>query len=194
MNAPRTRRDTLIAEVTRILDAPPTKRDECRNQVIRYIESAKARKEWNRKSVQQPGVIKRKAAVLRDCLAKAKIILREIEPFFSSVFDDTIDYDVSRSYAAFQKCLTDAIAASEGIERQIVVPKGKKPKNYHKYEAKSLAMSLFNEFSVADDERLQNDVASILYELLTGTPDVDIPESVADLRSPFLKTRGRIKT
>jgi hypothetical protein len=200
MNAPRTLpdtlpdtlRDTLIAEVTIILDASPAKREECRERVLSQIEIVKGHIKSNDK-IGHPGEIKRKAADLRDALAKVQM-LSKMMPFFSSVLDDMVDYDVSRNYESFQRCLNDAIAASEGIERQIVVPKGKKPRNYYKFAAKSLAVSLVNEFSGVYNEQMDNQVASLLFELLTGIPDVDIPESADEHRPPFLKTRGRIKT
>jgi hypothetical protein len=188
-----TDRDELIAEVMRRLDVCPARREECRNEVIHQIQSAKARRNWNRK-IGQPGPIKKKAAALRASLAKAQMLSKQIELFFSSVLDDMVEYDVNRNYEAFKNCLSDGILASEGIERQIIVPKGKKPKNDDKYTAKMLAVSLVNGFSDAYNERLQNNVASLLYELLTGVADVDIPESADDHRPPFLQTRGRIKT
>jgi hypothetical protein len=191
MNAPMTLRDTLIAEVTIILDVSPAKREEFRERVLRQIEIAKnIRLNHN---IGHPGEIKRKAAGLRAALAKVQMLSKGM-PFFSSVLDDMVDYDVSRNYESFQRCLNDAIAASEGIERQIVVPKGKKPRNYYKFAAKSLAVSLVNEFSGVYNEQMDNQVASLLFELLTGIPDVDIPESADEHRPPFLKTRGRIKT
>jgi hypothetical protein len=192
MSKPRSDGDELIAEVMRRLAVAAEKRDECRSEIIRGVQAVEARKKWNERN-GQAGQIKRKAARLRATLAKAETLSKEIESFFSAVLDDMVGYDVSRNYEAFKICLSDGIAAAQGIERQLVVKKGKKPKNYDRYAAKTLAVDLVNSTPAAFNKAVQNSVASLLYELLTGDADVDIPESADEHRPSLLQTRGRIK-
>jgi hypothetical protein len=193
MSKPRPHGDELITEVMRRLDVSPERRDECRSEIIREVQAVELRKKWNERN-GQAGQIKRKAAALRTALAKAEMLTKQIEPFFSAFLDDMVSYDVSRNYQVFRSCLSDGIAASEGIERQLVVQHGKKPKNYDKYVAKTLAVNLVNNTPAAFNKVIQNSVASLLYELLTGDADIDIPENADEYKPPLFKTRGRVKS
>ena len=60
-------------------------------------------------------------------------------------------------------------------------------------EARTIAENLVTGFSVMlDRDKLEADVASLVYELLTGRKDVAIPESAADLKPPTIRTRRRV--
>ena len=193
----KTSTSDILEEIVETLRVSRGKREECRNRVMFYIEPAKARSEFHKKNERHPGVIKRKADALYKSLRKTQDLAKEIEPLFSAVFDDSVEYDARRGYAAFEECLKTAIAISNGIARRIDIPHGSKQKDYDKYEAKSIAITLVGQYATYVSEpalrQQQNDIASLLYELLTGLRDADLPKSADAYRPPFLKTRGAIK-
>jgi hypothetical protein len=173
----------LVETIAHTLNA---KSGECRECILRHVQGAKARVAQSSK-VGLPGAIKKKAAVLRASLEKTVALSRD--PFFLAVLEEP---EIGVNRAELQRVLGAAIAAASFIERQVIVPKGSKQKNPYRYESKSIAIALANQFSRTwgtERASAENTVASLIYELLTGGEDADITESIEDLKPPFIQTR-----
>ena len=116
--------------------------------------------------------------------------LSEGTPFSRIFWSFHVGFRTDRNFEALQACLNAAIEACDRIEQEIVVPPGKKPHGYDRYEARAIAEKLVEEFSTSlERDELESDVASLVYELITRRKDVTIPESAAELAPLPIKTR-----
>jgi hypothetical protein len=199
----------IIAAIAELLGVPADMLEECRATIVRDVENAK----WRiaRGKGDQPGTIKKDIGPIRAAAAKLQKLTRKPtlgkaeedgygfgRPFFGhALFPDFLDHHVNfrtdRNYEALQACLSAVIEACDRLEQEIVVPAGKKPHEYARYEARTIAENLVAEFSVMlDRDKLEADIASRVYELLTGRKDVAIPENAAELKPPTIQTRRRV--
>jgi hypothetical protein len=199
----------IIAAIAELLGVPADRLEECRATIVRDVENAK----WRiaRGKGEQPGAIKKDLGPIRAAAAKLQKLTRKptlgkVEedgygfgrPLFGyALFPDFLDHHVNfrtdRNYEALQACLSAVIEACDRLEQEIVVPAGKKPHGLARFEARTIAESLVAGFSTSlKRDELEADVASLVYQLLTGLADCDIPQRAADLKPPVLQTR-RVK-
>jgi hypothetical protein len=199
----------IIAAIAELLGVPADRLEECRATIVGDVENAKWRIARGRS--EQPGAIKKDIGPIRAAAAKLQKLTRKptlgkVEedgyglgrPLFGhTLFADYLDFHVGHStclnFEALQACLNAVIEACGRLEQEIVIPAGKKPHEYARYEARIIAESLVSAFSVMfDRDKLEADVATLVYELLTGRKDVAIPQRAADLKPPPIQTRQRV--
>ena len=197
----------IVAEIANRLNVPPDRLEECRATILRHVEQAKLRIRTRGKG-DQPGAIKKDVGPIRAAAAKLQRLTKKPtlattkdpdrptffgHTLFADFFDFHVGYRTDRNFEALQACLNAVIEACGRLEQEIVVPAGKKPHEYARYEARTIAENLVAEFSVMlDRDKLEADIASLVYELLTGRKDVAIPESAAELKPPTIQTRRRV--
>jgi hypothetical protein len=197
----------IVAEIANRLKVPPDKFEECRATILRHVEQAKWRLS-TRGTGDPPGAIKkdlgpiRSTAVKLQRLTKRPTLAKTEDPdrptfvghiLFADFLDFHVGYRTDRNFEALQACLNAVIEACGRLEQEIVVPAGKKPHEYARYEARTIAENLVAGLSVMlDRDKLEADIASLVYELLTGRKDVAIPENAAELKPPTIQTRRRV--
>jgi hypothetical protein len=176
----------LINAIVETLKMDPAVQEEWRKQIAYNVAAAKSRIAFSART-PKPGDMKRKAAKLCATLKKAQNLSKEIEPVLSAVLFELADHDY---YEIYKALLEGAIHATTVIEKQIIVPPGAQARNPAKFEAKSIALELVDEFDSTENRTLINEVASRLFELLTGDTDVDVPEPLGAYAPTILKMRG----
>ena len=197
----------IVAGIADLLDVPSDRLGECRATILRQVEHAKWRINTRGKG-DHPGAIKRDIGQIRAAAAKLQKLTKKPtlattkdpdrpilvgHTLFADFLDFHVSYHTDRNFEALQACLSAVIEACDRLEQEIVVPAGKKPHGLARYEARTIAESLVAGFSTSlKRDELEADVASLVYQLLTGLADCDIPQRAADLKPPVLQTR-RVK-
>jgi|SRR5271165_3466848 len=167
-----------------------------------------------------PKLRKREMIALSGALKKvrSRLLSPEIEPFFSTMADD-LAVNGGVSFDEHLRSLDQAIEILNSIAAAMVVPPGQQPRNVNKWQAKTIAITLVAEFSpragkdgrggkpgelaLAEGRHVRdvdlsepgekdviNDVASMIYAILTGEDEgVDLRESPDKYAPPTIKTR-----
>jgi len=198
----------IVAEIANRLNVPPDELEECRATILRHVEQAKWRIRTRGKG-NHPGAIKRDLGPIRATAVKLQKLTKKPtlattkdpdrptlvgHTLFADFLNVHVGYSTDLNFEALQACLNAVIEACGRLEQEIVVPAGKKPHEYARYEARTIAENLAAGFSVMlDRDNLEADIASLVYELLTGRKDVAIPESAAELKPATIQTRRRVR-
>jgi hypothetical protein len=181
--------EKLIAEIVATLQVDPEGCDECLATIHFRLRSAQSIQRFYAK-MAPAGHQKQKASALSRALKKARSLSQEIEPLFSAMFDELVDYDVSRGYVRYKRLLDHAIAVADQLRETIIVPHGQKQRDASKFLAKTLATDLVDEFwPGAGHREIINRVASLTYEILTGREGVDISEPADAYMRPTIRTK-----
>jgi hypothetical protein len=179
----------LINAIVEALKVDPAVQEKLRKQIAFSVDAAKSRIAFVAR-MPKPGDMKRKAAMLRTTLEKARVLSKEIEPMLSAVLFELTDHDYVQSYETYKALLEHAIRATTIIEKQTIVRPGAKARDLAKFEAKSIALELVGHFDSTENRTLVNEVVSRLYELLTGRAHVDVPERLGAYAPAGPKMRG----
>jgi hypothetical protein len=191
----------LIAQVANQLKVTAGRREECEVAIRVQLQAAKSSSEFNKK-IPHAGEITTNAEIVYSSLRKARTALKTIGAPFEAVFEDETNYDDNKRHNDFLSLLDVAIRTAERLSQDIIIPKGKKPRDIDKYFAKTSAAYLVGQFCDLGDtigglslstKRLQNSVAKSFYEYLTGNQKVDLSGRAADFapeRLTLKVTRG----
>jgi hypothetical protein len=179
----------LVNAIVEALKMDQAVQEKWREQIAFNVAAAKSRIAFGAR-MPKPGDMKRKAARLRTTLEKARVLSKEIEPMLSAVLFELTDRDYVQSYETYKALLEHAIRATTIIEKQTIVPPGAQARDLAKFEAKSIALELVGHFDSTENRTLVNEVASLLYELLTGHADRDVPERLGAYAPAGPKMRG----
>jgi hypothetical protein len=174
----------LITEIAKQLGISTDRREECEVAIRIQLQAAKGSSIFN-KNLLQAGEIAENAEIVRSCLMKAKAGMKTIGAPFEALFDDETNYDCNKRHGDFTSLLEVAIRTANKLSQDLVVPKGKKPRDIDKYLAKTAADNLFGQFCTLDEsslsaKRMQNSVAKLFYGYLTGNRRVDLAGPIAD--------------
>ncbi len=187
----------LVAEIVATLKVDAGRRDEVVEMVRSRLEAKLSLQRFYAEMLPA-GTQKLKAAALSRALKKAKSLSRDIEPLFSAMFDDIVDYDASQSYIKYTRFLDQGVKVADKLRTEVIVPRGQQPRDIGKFLAKALAMNLVGEFSPVagkrGERRTINEIASLTYEFLTGRKDADISEPQDAYEPPPIRTRRRLTT
>jgi hypothetical protein len=187
-DAPLSKADVLIAEIVATLEVDSERRDECLAEIHFRLRGARSLQRLYAK-MPPAGQQKRKASALCRALKKARSLSQEIEPLFSAMFDELINYDVFRRYVHYRRLLDHAIAVADQLRETVIVPHGQKQRDASKFLAKTLATDLVDEFwPHAGHREIINRVASLTYEIFTGREGVDISEPPDAYMPPTIRT------
>lgn len=219
--------EMIVAAIADLLGVHPERLEKCRATILRDVEHAKWRIRTRGKG-EQPGIIKRDIGPIRAAAAKLQQLTKRPtlattddsdrprlvgHTLFADFLDCRVGYRTDRNFEALQACLNAVIETCDRLKQEIVVPKGKKPHEYARYEARALAENLvvsFAGFSAAYfkhrgkaqprdgaewlklESEVKSQVALLVYELVTGRRDVVISESAAELKPSTIRTRRRV--
>jgi hypothetical protein len=180
--------EELIAEIVATLKVDAKRRDEVVKTVRSRLEAKRPLQRFYEERLPE-GVQKQKASALSRALEKAKSLSREIEPLFSGISDELTNYDPSRSYTEYMRFLDHGIKVADELRTKIIVPRGKKRRDFSKFQAKALATKLVGEAGKRGEQETINLIASLMYEFLTGRKDADISEPPDAYEPPPIRTR-----
>jgi hypothetical protein len=174
----------LITEIVKQLRISTDGREECEVAIRIQLQAAKGSSNFN-KNLLPAGEIAENAEIVRSCLMKAKAGIKTIGAPFEALFDDETNYDCNKRHGDFLSLLEVAIRTADKLSQDLVIPKGQKPRDIDKCLAKTAADNLFRQFCTLDGsslstKRMQNSVAKLFYEYLTGNGRVDLAGPIAD--------------